>query len=499
MNIRNFLTQISRVIESYKESCKNCHLIIKDKKGIHFEKIKTFSEIVEEETIKSIFNIPYIILFPYLILKKLLFYMDLMLIEIYDTFVDYNDLDNYYDKKYIEGEIDGFIIDNIVLIMNGLYLIILILYSIFLIPHTFLKSILNYFNLLLFKTNYFLVSVFKFSRMYERTLVTNDHIDNLIIGNIIRFFIIIFQIIALFYFIFLIPQVFLKYILYFLNMALENLLIYKLDLIKKIYENNNYHIIIVNIYGVFILIFQLFLLVFNVEVILIEFLTFNFNKNSNNIPLSERIRKYSFIMVVLQLIYGFIYLLIRYAICILPSIYYILFDLNLKSKNSVYELCKDLSNIIYNSRYYEFAQIFLGKYCLNIVFYFWNYLAIIYVNNSLSKNTDIIFVNILEEIFTRFYRILFIPMYFPLIYILMYIGIAFKCLSIKIKIRSKIFLELILNLISLIIGFMPSYSMYACFENNSKKIIFVEIPLLIYLIFNLWISGRTLNTIINLF
>ena len=51
-------------------------------KGIKFEEIKSFSEIVEEETIKSIFNIPYLILFPHIILKKILYVLSYILITI---------------------------------------------------------------------------------------------------------------------------------------------------------------------------------------------------------------------------------------------------------------------------------------------------------------------------------------------------------------------------------------------------------------------------------
>ena len=174
-----------------------------------------------------------------------------------------------------------------------------------------------------------------------------------------------------------------------------------------------------------------------------------------------------------------------------------LFDLNLKSNNSIYNVIKDLSNIIYNSNYYQFTQIFLGKYYLNIVFYFWNKYSIKYVIYHLAKTTDIISMKILEELFTEFFRIFFIPIYFPLKYLLIYIGIAFKCISIKTNNKFSKCFEILLNTISLVIGFLTCYLMYACFENDSKKIIFMEIPLFIYIVFDLWICGKTLNNLIN--
>ena len=202
----------------------------------------------------------------------------------------------------------------------------------------------------------------------------------------------------------------------------------------------------------------------------------------------------SFIGIIIQLIYGFIYLIIIYTICILPSLYYIFIDLDLKSKNTFNETFKDLSNIIYYCTYLQFTQIFFGKYYLNIIFYFLIKLLINDVIIFLSQTTDIIFVKILDNIFTEFYRIPIISIYFPLKYFLKYIGISFKCISIKINNISK-FLEIILNVISLVICFIPFYLLYVCFENDSKKIIFMEIPIFIYLVFNMWICGRALKYI----
>lgn len=128
------------------------------------------------------------------------------------------------------------------------------------------------------------------------------------------------------------------------------------------------------------------------------------------------------------LLFYYVYLAINiwiyffvYNICNKYFTFYILYFIRFKfkSRNTIYDTIKDLSNIIYNSNFYEFTQIFLGKYYLNIILYFWNRFANKYVIFHLSKTTDIIFVKILENIFTEFNKIPFIPIYFPLKYLLM--------------------------------------------------------------------------------
>jgi len=394
-----------------------------------------------------------------------------------------------------------------------IFQIIILFFNIFLIPQFFLKHILYYFNFILLNINDLIANTFKFSPLYEKTLIKYDEY-NLILGNIIKIFIVIFQIIILFFNIFLIPQFFLKHILYNLNLILFKIydllinifktnILYNKTLIEKIFVENTYNIIFANIFGIFVLIFQFIVIFYNsfliLETNLIRCLTLNFTIISNDISLDERIHNSSYFMFILQLLYGFIYLFINYTISILPSLYYILYDLDLKSKNTLFDAIKYLSNIIYNSKFFEFTQIFLGKYWLNIIFYYFcklnNYHTIFY----LSKTTDIIFVKILKTIYTEFYKRPFISAYFPLKYLLMYIGKAFQCISIKIKKRVSKLLDIIINIIALIITFIPFYSIYACYENDSKRIIFIEIPLFIYIIFNIWISGKALNDIIDSF
>ena len=305
-----------------------------------------------------------------------------------------------------------------------------------------------------------------------------------------------------------------KYILYTLNLilfqiydSLVNIFIifkfYEKNLLEKIYIDNTYHLILINILGILVMIFQFILICYSVflipQVILIKCLTCNFSTKSSDNPFDKRIHNCSFIMIILQLIYGFLYFIIAYIICIFPSLYYILLDLDLKSKKNLFDAIKNLSSIIYNSNYNEFTQIFLGKYYLNIIFYYFIKLENNNIIFFLSNTTDIVFVKILEQLFIEFYKIPFIPIYFPLKYLIIYIGISFQCIYIKAKNSSPKFFELMINVISLILALIPFYLMYICFENDSKRIIFIEIPLFIYIVFNIWICGKALNNIINLF
>ena len=222
-------------------------------------------------------------------------------------------------------------------------------------------------------------------------------------------------------------------------------------------------------------------------------LTFNFGTKSYDISLYERINQANFIMIILNLIYAFAYFIILYTICFSPSLYYVFVDLDFKSKAAPLEAIKDLSDIIYNSNYYEFIQIFLGKYCLNVISYCFTRLIVYHTIFFLSRTTDILFVKILENIFIEFYNIPFFPIYFPLKYFLMYCGYAFQCIF---KNSVGKFCEIILNMISLVVTLLPGCVMYSCFVHDSKRIIFMQIPLFIYTVFNMWICGRALNDII---
>jgi hypothetical protein len=81
----------------------------------------------------------------------------------------------------------------------------------------------------------------------------------------------------------------------------------------------------------------------------------------------------------------------------------------------------------------------------------------------------------------------------------MYIAYSFECINIKSNKGCSKCLSIILNIISLVIGLLPFYLMYPCFEKNTKKIIFFEIPLLIYAIINLLLSGRIQNHVVEKF
>ena len=366
-------------------------------------------------------------------------------------------------------------------------------------------------NFALYEISNFLSNKLAITKFYEKTLIANIY-DNKtlypILDNIIGIFIIIFQIFIISYYLFIIPQIFLRYIFKIINFALYEICdflsnkftitkFYEKTLIANIYDDKTLNPILDNIKGIFIVIFQIFIFAYIIflipQIITVKFISCNFSTKSFDSSLNKRVKRCSFFMLLIQLIYGLLYFIINYTICILPSLYYILIDLDFKSKNNFNRTIKDLSEIIYYSTMKQFTQILLGKYYLNILLYFFNILLIKHTIISLSKTTDIIFVKILDNLYNEFLKIPF-SLYFPLKYILKYIGISFKAISIKMKNISKI-LDIILNVLALTICIIPFYLLYICFENDSKKIIFIEVPIFIYLVFNMWICGRAINEI----
>ena len=280
------------------------------------------------------------------------------------------------------------IITNIKGIFIIIFQIIIISFCFLLIPQLLLRFILENLNLALYKLYDKLNTSFIFKKIYEKNLIANIYGDksiNPIITNIKGIFIIIFQIIIISYYIFLIPQIILRYILEFLNLALYKIYDFLVDkfitpkfymktLVSNIYEDKTKNPILTNIKGIFIAPFQIiiisYILLIIPQIILIKFLACNFNTQSSDISLDNRVKSYSMLMIIIQIVIGFIYFIIIYIICILPSLYYIFIDLNLKSKDKLSATIKDLTNIIYYSNLMEFTQIFLGKYCLNIILYY---------------------------------------------------------------------------------------------------------------------------------
>ena len=504
--------------DSYKESCKYYYFAIMKAKGKKIAEMSTltFMKVVEEETIKSIFNIPILLFSFHYVIRYIIFCLNYILFKIYTFLVNIFRFYQHYDQKIEWYELNSrnVVLDNIYLLFETAFIIILILYNIFIIPQILLKYILILIDFIIYKANN-LIAYFS-SRLYEissESYIIDDIIftNNYILGNILRILKIVYNIIIIIYNIIKIPIIILDNIFWILNLfvfKIYDLLVnvfaiyrfYKNTSIEQIYNNENDNYILYNIFlGLLLLIYQLVLICYSLilipQIILFKCLTFNFAANPNNIYLHERINNSCFIMLLLHLIYAFIYFTIIYAICVLPSLYYILIDLKLKSKETLFDAIKDLSNIIYNSNYYEFIQIFLGKYCLNVISYCFSRLIVYHTVFFVSKTTDILFVKILEKIFIKFYYMPFLPIYFPLKYFLMYIGYAFQCISIKLGKCTSTFFEIILNVISLIVTLMPVCVMYACFVHDSKRIIFMQIPLFIYTVFNMFICGRALNDI----
>ena len=468
-------------------------------------------------TVIQIIMISYcIFLIPQIILRVVLKYLNLTLYKIYDFLVIQFSLKKIYEKSLIVNIYDNKELNPIIANLQGIFIVIIqviiISYFIFLTSQVMLRFIFENINLILYKINDFLSNKFILKRFYEKILITeiyDDKTKNPIVSNIKGLFIIIFQTIIISYNLFMIPQLILRYILKNLNLLLYEICnflanmftiikFYERTLITNIYDDKTFNPIIVNIEGISIMIFQIIIIAYTIflipQIISIKFIACNFNKKSSDLSLDERVQSCSFFMLLIQLIYGLLYFIINYTICISPSLYYIFIDLDFKSKNNFKQTIKDLTEIIYYSNFMQFTQIFFGKYYLNLLIYFLNKFMATHTVIFLSKTTDIIFVKILDNLFSQFFKIIPISIYFPLKYVLKYIGISFKAISIKIKNISK-YLDIILNIFALTICIIPFYLLYVCFENDSKKIIFIEVPIFIYLVFNMWICGKAISEI----
>ena len=427
--------------ETFKESCKNCYYIILAKKGKVIGPVKTFTDIVEEETIKSIFNIPFIFLIPRIIIFYFLRIFNLALEAIYLNLVKLFGFSPIIKvrspKKFSKEEIEQkFYVDDFIEILILIYLLLLISYTIILIL-----------NLPLFYAHYFINS----SLIWIYT-----HLKYELIG-IYRIF----------------------------------------KIYNRLYSSYDY-LLLKNLLGLLFMIALIILIiyVFYIKIIItiIKCLSCNF-KETGFIPnLRERAKNCSFCMLLMQILYGLIYFIIKYLMIILPSLYYIFIDLDCKSNLAPYYIIKNLSDKIYNSNFLVFIQIFLGKYCLNIPVYILNYITKHNIINYLSKNTDIVFVYMLDKVFEKYYLLITI---IPIVSLIMYISLAFQLIKIKTDNMNSKCLSFALNIISLMIGILPFYLMYPCFEKNTKRIIFFEIPLLIYGIVNLLLAGRIQNRIEN--
>ena len=457
----------------------------------------------------------FIFLIPQILLRFILENINLILYKINDFLRIKLILKEYYKKTIITEIYKDKTLNPILANIKGMFIIIfqtiIFGYYVFIIPQLILRYILKIINFALYEISNFLANKFAMIKFYEKTLIANIYDNktlNPILINIEGIFIIIFQIIIICYYLFMLPQLILRSIFKILNFALYEICnflankfgiikFYEKTLISNIYDDKTLNPILVNIKGIFIIIFQILILIYIIflipQIISIKFIACNFNKKSSNTSLNERIQSCSFFILLIQLIYGLIYFIINFTICVLPSLYYIFIDLDFKSKNNFKQTIKDLTEIIYYSTMKKFMQIFLGKYYLNALLYYLNTLIVNHTIISLSKTTDIIFVKILDNIYSEYHK-LSVSFFFPLKYVLKYIGISFKAISIKIKNISK-YLDIVLNIFALTICIIPFYLLYICFENDSKKIMFIEVPIFIYLVFNMWICGRAINEI----
>ena len=431
--------------ETYKETCKNCYYIVLAKRGKIVGQVKTFTDIVEEESIKSIFNIPYIILIPRILLSYILQFINYFLYSIYSFLIKLFGFTPIIKEQFESISLSkekiekNFFISDLIEILYLLAYITCILHIIF--------SILNYpLYVIIYYTITALFSIYKFFNYY--LLVSIDDINNI------------------------------------------------QNQIANLYSTK-YLIFLKNLLGLFIIIIQTVLITYifliKIHIFIIRCLTLNFNYLESEQKLESKINNCPFIMLLLQLIYGLIYFIIKYLLFILPSIYYIFIDLNLKTNLIPYYVIKNLSDIIYNSNFWVLLQIFSGKYCLNIPFYFLNLLSIKHVINYLNKTSDIVFIDILANVFQKYTKCWYYFNLFPIKFLIMYVYSAFRCINIKMNKKLSSCFSFIINIISLIFGLSPLYLMYACFENNKQKIIFFEVPLLIYSIINLYVCSQVLK------
>ena len=166
------------------------------------------------------------------------------------------------------------IISNIIGIFHIIKQLLIIIYIIFLVPQFLLKYILRFLNLILYNIYEFLSNLFAIKKIYEKDLITEvnaDKITNPIIVNLKGIAILIMQIVVIAYYIFLIPQIFLRYIIKMINTFLNTLyefLINKLKInrpfeklsISESYMDKDLNPIIANIEGILYILIQIALI-----------------------------------------------------------------------------------------------------------------------------------------------------------------------------------------------------------------------------------------------
>ena len=147
---------------SFKECCKNCCLIILEKKGKSIEKTKTFHEIVVEELKESLRNLKFLLLIPirtpkYIIIYLFIFTYFLVLYKIHQILLLIFDFSEIYEKTLLydlfEDKSDNPIFANIKAV------VIIILRIIF------LRFIIEYLNIILYWVFDFLVDTLKLKRI----------------------------------------------------------------------------------------------------------------------------------------------------------------------------------------------------------------------------------------------------------------------------------------------------------------------------------------------
>jgi hypothetical protein len=232
-------------------------------------------------------------------------------------------IERFYEKSLVINIYQQERDINISTILKKLFLVIfqvfIIIYIIFLVPHILLKFVFGFLNIILCYIYECLIFIFSYKRIYEKELITETYKDktsNPIIVNIKEIGIFILQIVIIVYYIFLIHQIFLRYILKITNLSL--LKIYEVMnntlKIEKLYEKEfivniyiyidvSLNIFLVNYYGIIYVIFQIIMIIYSL--FLIPQLLLRFILKYLNLSLYKINRNYFFTNSYNSILYNF--------------------------------------------------------------------------------------------------------------------------------------------------------------------------------------------------
>ena len=239
-----------------------------------------------------------------------------------------------------------------------------------------------------------------------------------------------------------------------------------------------------------------------VKIVCLAKITVDIDPNYSNIhSITDKIKTLPVWKVFLQLFVCFFVIFVRYLISISPSLYFIFIDLKFKPKKNLLENFLFFYDIFYNEKLIIIIQIIFGKYFLNIVFWTINYCLIQLFTNLIARECEIFFYNLVLEIFE--FLIWSSPLdyicifYFPFTFLIGYLKLSFLVFGVISNDKKFIdkLSDYVLNGISLILGLIPFYLCYYCFDAfNMKKNFMNGFVLLFYAIYNLNRCGKVIDS-----